>query len=74
MTASDREFDVVVWGGASKTMTSTPTAVGAEVAEQLTSNTRQFRITARRPDGKKGDFGKVNVGVVSKVLGSIRLE
>lgn len=48
--------------------------LGAEVAKQLAGNTRQFRITARRPDGKKGDFGKVNIGVVSKVLGSIRLE
>ena len=48
--------------------------LGAEVAKELTGSTRQFRIVARRPDGKKGDFGKVSISVTSKVLGSIRLE
>jgi hypothetical protein len=34
--------------------------LGNEVAKQLTGNTRQFRLTVQRPQGKKGDLGKVS--------------
>jgi len=34
--------------------------LGSEVAKQLTGNTRQFRLTMQRPQGKKGDLGKVS--------------
>jgi len=42
--------------------------LGADVAKQLAENTRQFRITVQRPDGKKGDLGKVSVTSTSKKL------
>jgi hypothetical protein len=48
--------------------------LGADVAKQFTGTTRQFRVTVQRPEGKKGDLGKVSVTAVSKLLGSIRLE
>ena len=45
--------------------------LGAEVAKQLAGNTRQFRVTVQRPDGKKGDLGKVSVSVPSKTVSSL---
>lgn len=48
--------------------------LGADVAKQLAGNTRQFRFSVQRPDGKKGDLGNVTVGVVSKIVTSVRFE
>ena len=45
--------------------------LGAEVAKQLTGNTRQFRITVQRPSGKKGDLGKVSVTSTSKTMSGL---
>ena len=45
--------------------------LGAEVAKQLTGNTRQFRITVQRPDGKKGDLGKVSISAPSRTVTSL---
>jgi len=45
--------------------------LGPEVAKQLTGNTRSFRITVQRPDGKKGDLGKVSVSSTSKQLSGL---
>ncbi|HVG70913.1 MAG TPA: VWA domain-containing protein [Vicinamibacterales bacterium] len=48
--------------------------LGADVAKQVAGNTRQFRFSVRRPEGKKGDLGKVTVGIVSKIVTSVRHE
>jgi hypothetical protein len=48
--------------------------LGAEVAKQATGSTKQFRITAQRPDGKKGDFGKLGMSAGSRAVTSVRLE
>jgi hypothetical protein len=48
--------------------------LGAEVAKQATGNTKQFRITAQRPDGKKGDFGKLAMSSGARAVTSVRLE
>ena len=45
--------------------------LGTEVAKQLTGGTRQFRVTVQRPDGKKGDLGKVSLGVGSKSVTNV---
>ena len=45
--------------------------LGAEVAKQLTGNTRQFRVTVQRPDGKKGDLGKVSISVTGKTVSNV---
>ena len=45
--------------------------LGGEVAKQLTGSTRQFRVTVRRPSGKKGDLGKVSVTSNSKALNGL---
>lgn len=45
--------------------------LGAEVAQQLTGNTRQFRVTVQRPDGKRGELGKVSVSSTSKTLNGL---
>jgi hypothetical protein len=45
--------------------------VGLEVAKQLAGNTKQFRITVQRPDGKRGELGKVTVSSTSKVLSGL---
>jgi hypothetical protein len=45
--------------------------LGSEVAKQITGNTRQFRITAQRPDGKRGDLGKVSISVTGKALAGV---
>ena len=43
--------------------------LGAEVAKQLTGNTKQFRLTVQRPAGKKGDLGKVSVSSTKTLSG-----
>ena len=48
--------------------------LGADVAKQATGSTRQFRITAQRPDGKKGDFGKLGLSAGARAVTSVRLE
>lgn len=48
--------------------------LGADVAKQATGNTRQFRITAQRPDGRKGDFGKLALSSGPRAVTSVRLE
>ena len=48
--------------------------LGADVAKQVAGNTRQFRFSVQRPEGKKGDLGKVTVGIVSKIVTSVRHE
>lgn len=48
--------------------------LGADVAKQIAGNTRQFRFSVQRPEGKKGDLGKVTVGIVSKIVTSVRHE
>lgn len=39
--------------------------LGTEVAKQLAGNTRQFRVTVQRPQGKRGDLGKVSISTPS---------
>ena len=39
--------------------------LGAEVAKQLAGGTRQFRVSVQRPEGKRGDLGKVSVSTPS---------
>ena len=45
--------------------------LGSEVAKQLAGNTRQFRVTVQRPDGKRGDLGKVSVSSTTKKLNGL---
>ena len=42
-----------------------------DVAKQLAGNTRQFRVTVQRPDGKRGDLGQVSVTSTSKMLAGL---
>jgi hypothetical protein len=48
--------------------------LGAEVAKQLTGNTRQFRITFERPAGKSGPLGKLGMSSGPRVVSSVRRE
>jgi len=48
--------------------------LGAEVAKQATGNTKQFRITAQRPDGKKGDFVKLSMSAGARIVSNVRVE
>ncbi len=49
--------------------------LGAEVSKQMTGSTRQFRITATRPAGKKGpDFGKLGMSAGARAVTSVKLE
>jgi hypothetical protein len=45
--------------------------LGAEVKKQLAENTRQFRVTVQRPDGKRGELGKISVSSTSKKLSGL---
>jgi hypothetical protein len=45
--------------------------LGAEVAKQLAGNTRQFRVTVQRPDGKRGEIGKVSISSTSKTISGL---
>ena len=45
--------------------------LGADASKRLAGNTRQFRITVQRPDGKKGDLGKVTVSSTTKKLSGL---
>jgi hypothetical protein len=46
---------------------------GAEVKKQATGSTRQFRITVQRPDGKKGNIGKISLSSPLNIT-SIRMD
>jgi hypothetical protein len=46
---------------------------GAEVKKQATGSTRQFRITVQRPDGKKGNIGKISLNSPLEITG-VRME
>jgi hypothetical protein len=45
--------------------------LGAEVKQQLSENTRQFRVTVQRPDGKRGELGKISVSSTSKKVSGL---
>ena len=47
---------------------------GADVAKQAVGSAKQFRITAQRPDGKKGDFVKLSISVGARVVTNVRIE
>ena len=53
-----------------------PARIPLEVGRRnrATGSTRQFRITAQRPDGKKGDFGKLGMSAGARAVTSVRLE
>jgi hypothetical protein len=48
--------------------------LGADVAKQATGATKQFRISAQRPDGKKGDLGKLGMSAGARAVTSVRVE
>jgi len=48
--------------------------LGAEVAKQVVGNAKQFRITAQRPDGKKGNFGSLTINSGARVITNVRIE
>lgn len=48
--------------------------LGAEVAKQLSGNTRQFRITAQRPDGKSGNLGRTSMSAGSRIVSRVVVE
>ena len=47
---------------------------GSDVAKQVAGSSRQFRITAQRPDGKSGKLGKLGMSTGSGVVTSVRVE
>ena len=47
---------------------------GADVAKQAVGSSKQFRITAQRPDGKKGDFVKLSISAGARVVTNVRIE
>jgi hypothetical protein len=47
------------------------TELGAEVAKQVSGNTRQFRVTVQRPDGRRGELGKVSISSTSKTVSGL---
>ena len=48
--------------------------LGAEVAKQAVGSAKQFRITAQRPDGKKGDFVKLAMSAGARVVTNVKVE
>lgn len=46
----------------------------ADVAKQAVGSAKQFRITAQRPDGKKGDFVKLSMSAGARVVTNVRVE
>jgi hypothetical protein len=48
--------------------------LAADVAKQVAGSSRQFRITAQRPDGKSGKLGKLGMSTGSGVVSSVRVE
>jgi hypothetical protein len=48
--------------------------LGADVARQAAGQTRQFRVVARRPDGKSGDLGALSMSVTGSEVQSVTLE
>lgn len=48
--------------------------LGAEVAKQAIGSAKQFRITAQRPEGRKGAFVKLSISVGARVVSNVRVE
>lgn len=48
--------------------------LGAEVAKQVIGSSKQFRITAQRPEGRKGAFVKLSISVGARVVSNVRVE
>jgi hypothetical protein len=48
--------------------------LGAEVAKQLSGNTRQFRITVQRPEGRSGKLGRTSMAAGSRVVSRVVVE
>jgi hypothetical protein len=46
----------------------------ADVAKQAVGSAKQFRITAQRPDGKKGDFVKLGMSAGARIVTNVRVE
>ena len=46
----------------------------ADVAKQAVGSAKQFRITAQRPDGKKGDFVKLSMSAGARVVTNVKVE
>jgi hypothetical protein len=46
----------------------------AEVAKQAIGSAKQFRITAQRPDGKKGDFVKLSMSAGARIVTNVKVE
>jgi len=47
---------------------------GPDVAKQVAGSSKQFRITAQRPEGKSGKLGKLGLAAGAKLVTSVRLE
>jgi len=47
---------------------------GADVAKQVAGSSKQFRITAQRPDGKSGKLGKIGISAGARSVMSVRME
>jgi hypothetical protein len=48
--------------------------LGAEVAKQIAGNSRQFRITVQRADGKSGSLGKLGMSAGAGTVASVQVE
>jgi hypothetical protein len=48
--------------------------LGAEVAKQLSGQSKQYRIVAQRPEGKSGNIGRLSLGVAGKLATNVTLE
>ena len=48
--------------------------LGAEVAKQAVGSSKQFRITAQRPGGKKGNLGQLSLSAGSFRVTNVRVE
>ena len=48
--------------------------LGAEVAKQAVGSSKQFRITATRPGGKKGNFGQLSMSAGANRVTNVRVE
>ena len=46
----------------------------ADVAKQAVGSAKQFRITAQRPDGKKGDFVKLGMSAGARIVTNVKVE
>ena len=48
--------------------------LGAEVAKQAVGSSKQFRITAQRPSGKKGNLGQLSMSAGTNRVTNVRVE